>query len=142
MPIARRQLLAASAIASLGFPAISVAQTRQLRLGILTPNGHPWNVAALKVADMLNQETKGRLTLTATLKNRAPFAQQFPLLELTLTDTADKAIVRKVLGPEAYPPRGTAIANGMAPNADVSVALALDAGDLPASGYRLYIFYP
>jgi hypothetical protein len=38
MPIARRQLLAASAIASLGFPAISVAQTRQLRLGILTPN--------------------------------------------------------------------------------------------------------
>jgi TRAP-type C4-dicarboxylate transport system substrate-binding protein len=80
MPIARRQLLAASAIASLGFPAISVAQTRQLRLGILTPNGHPWNVAALKVADLLNQETKGRLTLTVfhsgQLGNEAAMLQQ------------------------------------------------------------------
>ncbi len=85
---------------------------------------------------------KGRLALTATLKNRAPFAQQFPHLELTLTDTADKAIVRKVLSPEQYLPRNTAIARGMAPNADLAVAIALDAGELPASGYRLYIFYP
>ncbi len=85
---------------------------------------------------------KGRLALTATLKNRAPFAQQFPHLELTLTDTADKAIVRKVLSPDQYLPPGTAIANGMASNADLAVAVTLDAGDLPASGYRLYIFYP
>ncbi len=85
---------------------------------------------------------RGRLALTATLKNRAPFAQQFPHLELTLTDTADKAIVRKVLGPEQYLPRGTAIANGMTPNADLTVAITIDAGELPASGYRLYIFYP
>lgn len=85
---------------------------------------------------------KGRLALTATLKNRAPFAQQFPHLELTLTDTADKAIARKVLGPDQYLPRGTAIAAGMQANADLTVAVALDAGELPASGYRLYIFYP
>lgn len=85
---------------------------------------------------------KGRLALTATLKNRAPFAQQFPHLELTLTDTADKAIVRKVLSPDQYLPRSTVIANGMAPNADLAAAVALDAGELPASGYRLYIFYP
>ncbi len=85
---------------------------------------------------------KGRLALTATLKNRAPFAQQFPHLELTLTDTADKAIVRKVLSPDQYLRRGTLITSGMAPNADLAVAMTLDAGDLPASGYRLYIFYP
>lgn len=85
---------------------------------------------------------KGRLALTATLKNRAPFAQQFPHLELTLTDTADKAIVRKVLAPADYLPRNTPVASGMASNVDIAVSIGLDAGELPASGYRLYIFYP
>jgi predicted Zn finger-like uncharacterized protein len=85
---------------------------------------------------------KGRLALTATLKNRAPFAQHFPHLELTLTDTADKAIVRKVLPPAEYLPHTATIANGMAPNADIAISVTLDAGELPASGYRLYIFYP
>ncbi len=85
---------------------------------------------------------KGRLALTAALKNRAPFAQQFPHLELTLTDTADKAIARKVLAPADYLARGTIIDNGMSPNADVAVIIALDAGEMPASGYRLYLFYP
>ena len=82
------------------------------------------------------------LALSATLKNRAPFAQTYPHLELTLTDTADKAILRKVLPPEAYLPRATPLAAGMAPNADLAINLALDAGGLSASGYRLYIFYP
>ena len=54
----------------------------------------------------------GRLALAATLKNRAPFAQQFPHLELTLTDTADQAIARKVLAPADYLPPATPLAAG------------------------------
>jgi predicted Zn finger-like uncharacterized protein len=87
-------------------------------------------------------EKKGRLTLTATLKNRAPFAQTLPHLELTLTDTADKAIARKVLKPAEYLPPKTTLAAGMAANADLTVAVDIDPGELPASGYRLYLFYP
>lgn len=107
--------------------------------------GLPAKVALVGIeASDLHPDTaqKGRLSLTATLKNRAPFAQQFPHLELTLTDTADKAIVRKVLPPADYLSRTVAIGNGMTPNADVAVSVTLDAGELPASGYRLYIFYP
>lgn len=107
--------------------------------------GLPAKVALVGIeASDLHPDTgqPGRLALTATLKNRAPFAQQFPHLELTLTDTADKPLVRKVVGPELYLPRGMPLANGMMPNADIAVNLALDAGNLPASGYRLYIFYP
>lgn len=85
---------------------------------------------------------KGGLELTATLKNRAPFAQQFPHLELTLTDTADKAVARKVLTPADYLPVKAAIADGMQPNADVAVAVGIDPGEIAASGYRLYLFYP
>ena len=99
-------------------------------VGIETSDLHP------------DTQQKGRLALTATLKNRAPFAQRFPHLELTLTDTADKAIVRKILAPSEYLPPGTGIPGGMTPNADIAISIALDAGDVPASGYRLYIFYP
>lgn len=85
---------------------------------------------------------KGRLGLAAMLRNRAPFAQAYPHVEITLTDTADTAILRKVLAPADYLPRGTALETGMPPQADVAVNLTLDVGALPASGYRLYIFYP
>lgn len=84
----------------------------------------------------------GRLGLTATLKNRAPFVQQFPHLELTLTDLADQTIARKVLAPADYLPPGTSIASGMPPNADIMVAAGVIPSELSASGYRLYVFYP
>lgn len=85
---------------------------------------------------------KGRLALTATLKSRAPFAQQFPHIELTLTDTADQAIARKVLAPADYLPASTSLINGMPPNADVAIAMGIEPAGIAASGYRLYLFYP
>jgi predicted Zn finger-like uncharacterized protein len=87
-------------------------------------------------------ERAGHLALSATLKNRAPFAQAFPHLELTLTDTADKAIARKVLAPADYLPPKTLLTNGMPPSADIVVAIGVDSGEMAASGYRLYLFYP
>lgn len=84
----------------------------------------------------------GRLMLSATLKNRAPFAQQYPHLELTLTDTADKAVARKVLAPSDYLPFKAVVADGMPSNADIAVGVGIEAAQLPASGYRLYLFYP
>jgi len=89
-----------------------------------------------------DSEHPGRLALTATLKNRAPFAQQFPHLELTLTDTADQAIARKVMVPADYLPPRTSIADGMPPNADIVLAVGVEPREMPASGYRLYLFYP
>lgn len=83
-----------------------------------------------------------RLTLTATLRNRAPFAQVWPHLELTLTDTDDRALIRRVLAPAEYLPGNVAPANGFAAGADQAIQLALDAKDVPAVGYRLYVFYP
>ena len=86
-------------------------------------------------------ERKSRLLLSASLRNRAPFAQALPHLEVTLTDTADQAVVRKVLPPEAYLPARQAD-EGIAPNGELPVALAIDAEGVAAAGYRLYIFYP
>lgn len=92
-----------------------------------------------------NPQNKGVLALTATLKNRAPFAQTYPHLELTLTDVTDQAVLRKILTPPDYLPKATDISLGFAASSDVSISLVLvpEAGIHAASaGYRLYLFYP
>jgi len=90
----------------------------------------------------LHPDPSGRLTLVATLKNRAPFAQEFPYLELTLTDTADQPLVRRVLAPAEYLPPKTAADKGFGANTEIAVNLAIEAPGIPAAGYRLYLFYP
>jgi hypothetical protein len=83
-----------------------------------------------------------RLLFTATLKNRAPFDQEYPHLELTLTDTRDAAMVRKVLAPAEYLSPARSIKAGFAARSDIAVKLTLEALGVPAVGYRLYLFYP
>ena len=80
MRITRRQFITAAAALPLAAPSLSLAQSREFRLGILTPNGHPWNRAALKVGELLKAETNGRLSLTVfpsgQLGNEAAMLQQ------------------------------------------------------------------
>ena len=84
-----------------------------------------------------------RLQLVATLKNRAPFAQEYPHLELTLTDTSDKALLRRVIAPAEYLPKPAhAEPAGFAAGSDLAISLTLEVKDLAPVGYRLYVFYP
>jgi TRAP-type C4-dicarboxylate transport system substrate-binding protein len=66
MNISRRHLfaLAAGATLPLAAPTVLRAQSREFRLGVITPPNHPWNNAALKVGETLKAETSGRLSLT------------------------------------------------------------------------------
>jgi predicted Zn finger-like uncharacterized protein len=81
-----------------------------------------------------------RLVLTALLKNRAPFEQEYPHLELTLTDRNDDTLLRKVLAPADYLP--AAPSAGFAAREEAAVKLLLEAKGVAAVGYRLYLFYP
>ncbi|QGJ78730.1 TRAP transporter substrate-binding protein [Sinorhizobium meliloti] len=84
MTFSRRTFLggvAAGAALSLATPSLVHAQeTRTLRLGIVTPPGHPWNNAALKVGEALKAETNGRLSISVfpagQLGNEAAMLQQ------------------------------------------------------------------
>lgn len=88
------------------------------------------------------------LTLTATLKNRAPFAQQLPHLELTLTDAYDQPLLRKAIAPDEYLPQEGDHAPrraGFAPRDELAIHLSLlpeNSVRASAVGYRLYLFYP
>lgn len=87
-------------------------------------------------------QRKAILVLAASLKNRAPFVQAYPHLEITLTDTQDQPILRKVLAPTDYLPPGHDANTGFAGNGDLAVNLWIEPGLPGASGYRLYLFYP
>jgi predicted Zn finger-like uncharacterized protein len=94
----------------------------------------------------LQADAKGEnvIVLNAVLRNRAPFPQEYPALELTLTDDADRPVVRRVLRPADYlgPLRASQAAGGIGPGADASLRLNLDASRARATGYRLYLFFP
>ena len=89
----------------------------------------------------------GVITLTATVRNRAPFPQALPAFELTLTDTQDQPLASRILTPAQYLGAGKksaaeVVAQAIAPNQDINLKLHLDSGDLKAAGYRLFLFYP
>lgn len=103
----------------------------------------PRDVALVSIESSDLQADKARklFVLNATLKNRAHHAQAWPSLELTLTDVNDKVVARRVLDFADYLTESTPPA-AFAARGEAAVRLWIDASDVPAAGYRLYIFYP
>lgn len=85
---------------------------------------------------------ENQINLNALLRNRAPFAQAFPTLELTLNDSQDKPLARRVFRPADYLPPQENEATGMLPNHELNLRLHLNIDDLRPVGYRLAVFYP
>ncbi len=140
----------------------------RVEIATSVPETRPWFVAACELLDchvdlarqahLLSIESSdlnpdpafpgqsGRLRLHASLHNRASHAQEWPLLEVTLTDTSDRPLIRRALTAKEYllaakPPQSN-LEQGIGGQQEISIELALDSGDVLASGYRLYLFYP
>jgi hypothetical protein len=85
------------------------------------------------------------IVLNAVIRNRAPFAQEIPSLELTLTDETDQVVVRRVLRPLDYLDVAgvqQVLARGIASGGEISVRLRFDATRVHATGFRLFLFFP
>ena len=84
------------------------------------------------------------IVLNAVLRNQAQFAQEYPALELTLTDERDEAVARRVLLPADYFAGLPAeqITRGISAGADAPLRVYFDTGGLRAIGYRMYLFFP
>jgi hypothetical protein len=140
---------------------IQAAIAFRIELAVLSPKAKPALLALCRMAGCtvglpargeligieasdLHPDPKqpGRLSLSTTIANRAPFNQEFPHLELTLTDVADQPVARKVFPPTSYLPPAINRTAGMPASGEVTVNLVLDIGSLAANGYRLYLFYP
>jgi len=76
------------------------------------------------------------------IRNQATFPQAFPSLELTLTDTRDRALASRIFTPGEYLEENRHLSDTIEPNKEISVTLKIDSGDLNAAGYRLLLLYP
>lgn len=113
-----------------------------VRLGCTVPAPRQPDQVSIEASELtLEAGREPLLRLSALLRNSAGFAQDWPHLELTLTDTADRAVVRRVLSPADYLPAADQSATFDAAS-EHSVSLLIDPADSGAGGYRLYVFYP
>ncbi|MDM5176713.1 DUF3426 domain-containing protein [Massilia sp. DJPM01] len=81
-------------------------------------------------------------TLSTLLRNQSDLTQAWPNIELALTDGNDKTLLRRVVVPAEYLPKGTVTAKGFAARSEQAVKLTFEVKQIKASGYRIAIFYP
>jgi predicted Zn finger-like uncharacterized protein len=99
----------------------------------------------LKLEDSQLLEVPGRpdqIALAARIRNLASFAQEYPDLELTLTDIGGQPAARRVLRPADYLGHALAPDNVLAAGAEVAIQLRLETAGLKPTGYELLVFYP
>jgi predicted Zn finger-like uncharacterized protein len=85
------------------------------------------------------------IELDAAVRSRASFIMALPAIEVTLTDTQNRTIARKVFLPADYLASSgepsSRIDEGLAPGTDLSLRLVFEARGLSAAGFVLYPFY-
>jgi predicted Zn finger-like uncharacterized protein len=80
--------------------------------------------------------------LQVILKNTARTELALPSVELTLTDTRDAAVLRRVLPPTDFATTARTIAAGAEWSASLTVNVAAAASPSHIAGYRVLAFYP
>lgn len=143
-------LLAAAQLAYLFRTELAIAQPALkplfeqacARLGCTLPAPRRADLISIESSE-LNPDTERAplLRLNALLRNGATHAQDWPHLELSLTDTSDRPIVRRVLAPADYLPADRQRSE-FAAASEQAVSVLVDPTDTNAGGYRLYVFYP
>lgn len=107
-------------------------------------------VALPRRADLMSIESsdlqadprrEGVIVLHAVIRNRSRLAQEYPALELTLTDEGGKPVLRRVLLPKDYVDPGRS-RDGIAAGGEAALRVYLDSSRARATSYRLYLFYP
>jgi predicted Zn finger-like uncharacterized protein len=112
-------------------------------LGAEIPLPHHVELVSIETSDLQADPSRSNLlVLQAILRNRAAYRQAYPLLELSLTDTQDNAIARRVFQPNEYLSPQNPSGQDFAANAEIAVRVWIEVKDISAAGYRLYIFYP
>lgn len=134
--IAQRSMIAAR------LPALAPAMSAVLApFGLRV--GLPRDLESLTIEsfELQASASPGVLAMSALLRNRADYGVQWPSMQLTLTDSANRVLVRKVLGPDDYL-RESRGGEGLPARAEWPVRLALEANDLQPAGYSVILFYP
>ena len=102
--------------------------------------------AALRIeaSDLIESPGRpGRIQLTATLVNRGSVSQDYPALELKLTDNANQVQLSRILQPQDYLGRASTKDEMLLPNVETYINLNVEVTNrVQASGYGVRAFYP
>lgn len=79
----------------------------------------------------------GVIQLTATLRNHSSYDVGYPAIDLVLTNTREHTLARRIFLPREYLDSGRDAGTGIQANAEITVRLDLDTGDLNPAGFRL-----
>lgn len=82
------------------------------------------------------------LVLSVLLRNVSHVGQTWPHLELSLNDTAERAVVRKVFSPTDYLPPTIQPRLGFPARSEQAIKLYFEVSESTATGYQVYLFYP
>ena len=99
---------------------------------------------ALDDSDMQEDyEHKNVIKFSSLLINNAPYAQAYPNIELTLTDTADQPVLRRLIKPSEYLTSNTNTnANaGINSREEMRINLSINVADVAVAGYRILLLY-
>jgi predicted Zn finger-like uncharacterized protein len=116
------------------------AACRWLRCEVLLPRRA--DLMSIESSDLqADPRREGLIVLHAVIRNRSRLPQDYPALELTLTDDGGQAVLRRVLLPSDYmEPARTK--QGIGPGGEAALRVYLDSSRSRATSYRLYLFYP
>ena len=113
------------------------------RAGCSVPYSRDESLLKLEDSELLEVPGKpGEIALGARVRNLASVAQEFPHLELTLTDLSGQPAVRRVLRPTDYLGRPLGHGEVIPAGVEVVVQLRLETPRVRATGYELLLFYP
>jgi predicted Zn finger-like uncharacterized protein len=86
-------------------------------------------------------ERSGLIYFSTTLINTGNHTVAFPDLELTLTDTHENPVLRRLFKPAEYLITQALVDDGFKASAEVKVKLAMTTSGAPVSGYRVFVTY-
>ncbi len=109
-------------------------------LAVNVPLPQESSLVSIESSDLQSDNARGLFVLNALLKNRAAYDQAWPALELTLTDVNDRVVSRRVIQPAEYLPTKS-LTPAFPSQSETAVKLWVEARNIGAAGYRLYIFY-
>lgn len=128
--------------------AASYPQTKPILQTLCKPLhcvlGLPQEITQLTIDDADIQEHKTRegvLVFSSVLMNHGEVVQAYPMIELTLTNTADEPILRKTLKPQDYLPKTVDASNGLAALQEQSAKVLLGVDEKLVTGFRVAIAY-
>jgi predicted Zn finger-like uncharacterized protein len=138
--------------------ALQIAWQDRDRLAAAEPALRPWLLKLCEVAyctigpprrieaiaidnSSFNKLRADTFRLNVTLKNRSSTEVAMPALELTLTDSQDQAVIRRVLPASEFAGGTTTLQPGAEWSTSLALAVSGSAGARVA-GYRVLAFYP